>query len=336
MKICLIGALSGDPDEGYRNVTGRLSHHLAPSHEVLPLDGQDVHTPGFWHRLRGFDPEVVHCISAPTVRSFILLRAARSLCQGHPSCVLSALHPHGLSLLGSPWFQRLGPPLAPDLVLTQSRQAGDLLARARMRTAYLPHGVDLTKFAPVSPAQKAALRAQYGLPEDRFVLLHVGHLKPDRGLAVLKQVQAEVPACQVVVAGGSRFRADPGAVERLRQAGCIVWHRYFARIEELYQMADGYIFPPGTTLFLPLTILEAMACDLPVITHGFDGVSLFLEKHEGVTIVEDGQGYAGAVRGLMERQEEHVGTRQMVLPYDWDLVAGEVSALYTGLREEMQ
>lgn len=39
MKVCLIGSLSGAPDEGYRNVTGRLARHLAASHEVLPLDG---------------------------------------------------------------------------------------------------------------------------------------------------------------------------------------------------------------------------------------------------------------------------------------------------------
>lgn len=333
MKVCLIGSLSGAPDEGYRNVTGRLARHLAASHEVLPLDGGEAHTLRFWHRLLTFGPEIVHCISAPTLHSFILLRTVRSLCRSRPSCVLSALHPNGLPLLCSPWFQRVCPPLAPDLVLTQSRQAGALLARAEMRTAYLANGVDLTKFAPVSPGRKAVLRARYGLSQDRFVLLHVGHLKPDRGLAVLEEVQRQVPECQVVIAGGPRFRVDAKCVDRLREAGCIIWHRYFAQIEELYQMADCYIFPPGTTLYLPLTILEAMACNLPVITEGFDGVRLFLEKSDGLTIVDDGQGYADAVRVLMEKGERGVETRQRVLAYDWDLIAGEVSALYTGLRE---
>jgi len=51
--------------------------------------------------------------------------------------------------------------------------------------------------------------------------------------------------------------------------------RYIKKIEEIYQLSDCYIFPitfEGGGISILLSVLEAMACNLPVVTTKFGGL----------------------------------------------------------------
>jgi len=163
----------------------------------------------------------------------------------------------------------------------------DWVARMTLETAGLNYsdyrviynGVDTTLFSPRPAGRNGCLR-----------LLFVGRLAPGKGfpvlLGALPKVVETVPAVRLRCIGSDPLRSAERCVSGLPQqarslvelAGCVA--------HEL--MPDEY---RGATLFvlpseregLPITVLEAMACGVPVIfmrdgvgpeviTHGVDGL----------------------------------------------------------------
>ncbi|WP_342676401.1 glycosyltransferase family 4 protein [Methanofollis sp. UBA420] len=333
MKVGIIGPLSGEEDEGFRNVTARFVEHLGSRHDLLPLDVGGISSPLFWKKMRDFSPDVVHYMTAPTFSSFLALKAARALSKNDTKLVMSALHPNCLPVLRNPVVRTLIPRFPPDLIVTQSPEAARLLKETGARVRLLPHGVDTVRFRPVPAGEKGRLREKYDLDREVSVLLHVGHVKPDRGLGQLLRLQQTIPDCQVVIVGSPRFARDRKYAAYLREHGCIVMEGYYSRIEELYQLADCYVFPRGKTLFLPLTVMEAMACNLPVVTAPFDGVMQFFPEGKGLFVARSGEEYSGYVRLALDGRVT-VTTREKVLPCSWGRVADEVSGMYQTLCGE--
>lgn len=123
----------------------------------------------------------------------------------------------------------------------------------------------------------------------RPVLLHVGHLRPNRGLDLLVEAKRALPdEIEVVVQGSPTFEADPEILEALRSAGVIVRRDYVRTLADLYRACDLYVFPAKPeaegAIELPLGVLEAVACQRPVLTNDFGAIKEALGGVEGVHI----------------------------------------------------
>ena len=58
---------------------------------------------------------------------------------------------------------------------------------------------------------------------------------------------------------------------------------YQERVEEYYQASDIYVFPvlsAVNAMEFPMSVLEAMSCNIPVITTRFGGIESFLQETE--------------------------------------------------------
>jgi phosphatidylinositol alpha-1,6-mannosyltransferase len=93
---------------------------------------------------------------------------------------------------------------------------GERAAGRALPTVIVPPGVDVGRFVPVSPAQRASTRARYGLGVDDLVVLGLSRLVPRKGFGVLIRAAAELapghPGLRVAVAGSGR---DRSRLERL-------------------------------------------------------------------------------------------------------------------------
>jgi len=328
MRICLVSNYSPPLDEAMKNVAYYLSAEVEKEHEVLHLSLDGLFSRAFWQQAKDFRPEIVHYIPGPSVMSLIIARALKLRCNGART-VMSATQPripHSLRFLL--------PLLKPDLVLTQSSEMEELMAKAGYKTEFLPNGVNTERFVPVSGDTREKLRDKYGLSREKFIILHIGSIRKRRNLQLLAEIQQKSRDSQVLIIGSTTTPLEQDVYQDAVESGCIVWRRYFERIEEIYALSDCYIFPASARLSgvdLPLSVMEAMSCNLPVISTGFGALSRLFIEGGGLHFAETREEFREIVDTVKAGIE--VSTREKVLPYSWGNIATRLEEIY---REVVQ
>ena len=334
LRVCLVGDFSGNLDEGYKNTSFYLARGLEEKNTVLRLNVKRLATPRSWRRLVAARPEIIHTVAQPTNQSLIFTHLLR---QAWPEArtVISALRPECYFVGGRvSWRQRRLMHLShPNLVLTQSSAARREFEKLGCTAAELPNGVDLERFRPVTEERKHQLRRQRGLDPDRPVALHVGHLQAARNLTALNGLpQAGI---QAVIAGSTYMGTNHALIGQLREAGIHVFTGYQPRVEELYMLADCYVFPPrpGASLTMPLSVLEAMACNLRVVTTRFHGLADAFEEGHGLRFIDAIESPHALLPHVREVLASPIppATRPMVSAYSWQAVVHRLQGYYQGL-----
>jgi len=334
MKICVISeGLSSPLDEGFKKFAFGLMRALSQEHEVLGMsrrglmvDGYTVHgvrmnrlllNGGLWRRIRRFSPQAICYVpsSSATFNSYLRARILKWSWPG-ARVVLVSLQPRNLSAAMARWARRLGP----DVVVTQSQDAARALVERGLTARAMPSGVDLETFTPVSADRKQELRHRYGLPSGCFLTLHVGHINVHRAVHLLGDVQAE-PGVQVLLVASTSTPQDEHLVAGLEKVGVRIWRRYLPRIHEIYQLADCYLFPvssPTAAIELPLSVLEAMACNLPVVTTRYGALGDLFQPGDGLVFAATPEEFRSAIS--LVKKGLPIRTRAMVESYSWDRV----------------
>ena len=130
--------------------------------------------------------------------------------------------------------------------------------RFRAPPVLIANGVDTTQFKPA--ANRAALRAQLGVPADRPLLLFIGRFVEKKGLPILEELTARLPQAHWLFAGWGPL--DPS---RWRRANVTLIHSPQPdQIAPLYQAADLFVLP-SVGEGIPLALQEAMACGTPAL-----------------------------------------------------------------------
>jgi glycosyltransferase involved in cell wall biosynthesis len=332
MNVCLLGDFSPELDEGYKNTSHVLAAHLEERHRVVRLNVKGARSAQFWREARSVRADIVHTIAQPTDASIVLTRLVRRLHGGSRS-VISALRSDRYfekDRVGRRQRSVLGL-AAPDLVLVQNESAVRLFSAVGCRTRELPNGVDLQRFRPVCPEERRRLRAKYGLDEERPIVLHVGHLEPDRNLLSLRRLPSR--GVQVVIAGSLYMGTHTALIAELERAGYRLFKGYQSHVEELYGLADLYVFPlrPGNSLTMPLSVLEAMACNLPVLTTRFSGLQHAFGSEYGLHFIDFTEDLTVEVEDTLAARGES-RTREAVSPYSWTAVVERLETYYDELR----
>jgi glycosyltransferase involved in cell wall biosynthesis len=316
MRIVLLGIQTDIMDEGARNVATNLARVLSAQDEVLPSHQRWALSPGFIRRAVRFRPDLILSVHGPSPKTAVLLLVLRRFCRGAKTVML-ATQPNGGALLAA--MLRV---LRPDLVFAQSGAWQKRFRRHALETSLLPNGVDLEKFRP--RADTTAFRRSLGLGPERKLALHVGPVNRNRSLELLLRLKQETD-WEVLVVGSTTARYVPELAADLEAGGVIVRKEYFPDISEVYSAADVYVFPvldEGGSIEVPLTVLEAMACDRPVLTTPFRGLPDFLPDAPAV-------GFFASFAELLQQLPCVVGrqgNRQSISGLSWSRVAAELRA----------
>jgi glycosyltransferase involved in cell wall biosynthesis len=267
--VCADGALLADVRaEGFRVETPPLVRSLSPWAQWRAFRG-------LLALFRAEKPDLVH--AHMPISGFLARLAARAA--GVPHIAYTC---HGfLFNQPAPWPRR-----AASLVMewiagrvteifttVSTEEAAD--AR-RLRIAAQPiaigNGRNPAIFRP-NPAARAAVRGALGVPEDRVVITAVSRLVRHKGYPELLAAMKHVPAELWVV--GERLASDhgedmepyfaaSGLGARLRRLG------YRADVADVLAASDIFVLPSHFE-GLPMSVIEAMLCGLPVVATDIRG-----------------------------------------------------------------
>lgn len=321
LRICIIGDFSKDLDEGYKNIAFQISKELSNHHQIMKLNVKKIFSKNFWMTTRNFEPpDIIHYLTAPNIPSLIVLKII-TFYWGDAKTITSALHPN-ISFFS----KRFVPLFKPNLILTQSDESDMMFKDLGCKTILLSNGVDTEKFVPVTKNTKEKLREKYGIDREKFVVLHVGHLKKERYLQIFDKIQNENN--QVVIIGSKYMKVNQKIYQNLKRIGCVVHLGYLKSIEEMYALSDCYIFPviKGKSILTPLSVMEAMSCNLPVITRDFDGLMKFFSKGDGLIYAKKDIDFIHALDRI--RNGIEIKTREKVSPYSWKNICIQLDKIY--------
>ncbi|MEI6072121.1 MAG: glycosyltransferase [Verrucomicrobiae bacterium] len=182
--------------------------------------------------------------------------------------------------------------LATHLIAVSDSCRKFLIERERVpaeKISLVQNAIDLSRYSKSCGARAEARRA-LGLPASAPVVVGVGRLNPQKNFTLFLEVAAVVsklhPDAVFLLAGEGPEeellrRCGTGLGERLVFSGCL------ADIRPVYLAADVLLMP---SLFegLPMTLLEAMAMEVPVVASALDGIAEVVEDGTDGFLVPSG------------------------------------------------
>ena len=184
---------------------------------------------------------------------------------------------------------------------------------SKIQTVY--NGIDLAKF---TPKEKLTVRREYiGFSEEDFILVYNGRIINEKGISELidAMLQIRTTRIKLIILGSSFFenvKDENAFVQSLRRKAMkiekqIVFTGFipYNQVPDYLQLADIAVLPSMWEEPFGLTIVEAMATGLPLITTRSGGIP---EICEGVATIVDRKdvvnNLAAAIVDLYEHPEK--------------------------------
>lgn len=324
MRVCIVGNFMGNFDEGQKNTSMYLVEALKKGNNVRNVHIRHLFLLKTIKELKSFRPEIIHYTIGPSIRGLMLIKIISKIC-GNPKIVISALRP---TFNNIPFFLRFL--TEPDLALPQSIRIEKLFKKYGWNTVQFPSGVDNKKFKPISQKERRELRRKWGFCKEAFIILHVGPINKARDLSVLAKISLQKIG-EVLIVGSSSVQCNKNIVKKLVESGCIIWNRYIPNLEEVFGIADCFVFPVkgdfGAADF-PLTILEAMAANLPVVTSTFGALEEWFNiNNNGMYFCHTEKDFLNTLIDLKIKKRQ-CSTRELVNSFSWDVLAERLTDLY--------
>lgn len=205
----------------------------------------------------------------------------------------------------------------------------------------LPNGIDVDQFR--GRIDKWEARKRLGMTADEKLLLFIGRIHEIKGLGLLIDAMNEISAREkglTAVIAGPDDGALPGLKEKVRKLGLsdrVMFRGMVAGDEKMALMsaADAFVLPSEKEAF-PISLLEACAMGLPVISTDNSDIAKEMDGICGLTVRRDAKELSEAIARIMRDRPlaEKLASagREYSLRYSWDTVVTGYVKLYESLR----
>ncbi|WP_394218321.1 glycosyltransferase family 4 protein [Halobacillus trueperi] len=147
------------------------------------------------------------------------------------------------------------------------------LANKRFKTRHIEHvygvGVNTDEFKPLSPIEKMEARKSFGYKPDDFLLFYAAEFNKNKNQKLLLQamevLKKDVPQARLLLAGeGCTWNECKELAKKLGVEHRVDFLGYRNDIKEMVSMCD-VVAASSLREGLPVNIMEAMACSIPVV-----------------------------------------------------------------------
>jgi glycosyltransferase involved in cell wall biosynthesis len=217
--------------------------------------------------------------------------------------------------------------LRPRLVASaQAVAAGLMQSIPTSRPRIIPNGIDTVQF---SPADRAEARRTLGLPLTMQIVGTAGRLDPVKGHDLLIRALAELPR-HVLLAIAGDGSSRPVLEELARSLKVHERTMFLGQIDDtatFYRSLDVFCLPSRCE-GLPLVLLEAQACCVPVVATDVGAVREALGGNATCLVrPDDVEGLAGGIRQALQTRTDVNSRPFIVEQYD----ARQMARAYRGL-----
>ncbi len=203
------------------------------------------------------------------------------------------------------------------------------------RIEIVPNGINLSEYENLP--NKGTFRKKFGIKNDEKIVLYLGRIHRIKGIDLLIEAFSEllhnVDEIKLVIAG-----PDDGflstlkiQIDKLKIGENILFTGPLYKEDkiEAYVDADIFVLPSVYETF-PVTILEAFACNTPVITTDRCGIA---DQIDGIVIKYDRNQLSKAMLDLLTDSETRVkfgnkGRELVTKKFDWNVIVPHVEAVY--------
>ena len=319
------------------DASGKLSEYEVidglPVSRFRSLSPNEIYdfSPGLLEALmRVKDYDIVHALD---YQSFPVLAAAIAKKINRTRCVIT---PHlGFFKVGMPLhllYSRIGSFIIRQMeavIITSQDEITtfrNLGIRVGRKTVYIPNGVD-PEFYEI----------RRGSPNKK--LLFVGRLEKYKGvqkiLSALRDIRDD--EVELLVVGDGPYRTNlEHLTRRLGLSDRVFFLGKRHGVELLKAYAECSVFAlPSSYESLPLSVLQALASGMPVISTPIGGLSKFLFDGENGFIIENSENNASLVKAISDLLTDESRwrsfssrARQRVLSLSWDNISKRILDLY--------
>ena len=202
------------------------------------------------------------------------------------------------------------------------------------RVGVIYNGVDLSPYR--KPADRAAIRRELGLADHAFVIMQVARLVPikDHQTALRALHTLHQPHIGLLLVGeGPEEQTIRETVEHLELGNRVQLLGLRSDVPRLLQAADVFLLS-SINEGIPLTVIEAMAAGLPVVSTNAGGVGEVVQGDTGLLApVGDATGLADHLRHLEadaseRRRMGEAGQRRAFALFDEEQMLAAYERLY--------
>ncbi|MDG1720358.1 MAG: glycosyltransferase, partial [Bacteroidia bacterium] len=281
MNILILGDNSGNDDEGMKKIARKIALQLNRNDDC---NVQFASLKEVLFNLGSYkNIDLIHSLAGPTYKTFLYIYLIKRVLKQKPKTIISMVHPHW-NILSHMLFQVF----RPDAVMIFSSKWDFFYKQYDIqKTSFSVMGFDPTKFFKVNNIEKQLLRKKLNLPLDKKIILHVGHMNKGRNLQVFNSLKDDTSLYPLII-GSTTVSHDKDLVNELQNCNINIIDTYLPSIDEYYKAADCYIFPtinPRSCIQVPLSIIEALACGLPVISTKFEGLPYYFYQGYNIKYV---------------------------------------------------
>jgi glycosyltransferase involved in cell wall biosynthesis len=171
----------------------------------------------------------------------------------------------------------------------------------------IPNGIDTSKFQPVDQNEKKNLRQKLKLPSN-LIFSYSGKLNKGKGLELLLRVWKSIILKRhdahllLVGSGDHQFLSCEhelkSYVKENQMQNNVTFTGFVENVQDYLKASDFFVFPSENEA-LGLSLLEALSCELPVITTKTGGILDIIDNEKNGLLVN-----VGDEDGLFKRIEE--------------------------------
>jgi glycosyltransferase involved in cell wall biosynthesis len=245
-------------------------------------------------------------------------------------------------------FRRADAFVALSTDIERELQAHGVKAAAIRR---IPNGFDPARFTPCEDgAERSRLRASLGVADDHGVVMFTGRLLRSKGLPLLLSVWKELRerrcSLTLVIVGsgeglvGSCEDEIREYVQRHGLNDSVFFTGSVRNVEDLLRCADFFVFPTEDEAF-GISLIEAMACGLPVVATAVGGIKdIVVDGETGLLVpARDFAALHGAIARLLDHRElaRRLGrqaARNVRERFSRDAVADQYDSMFRSLLRE--